>query len=257
MRIIVFCMVILLPMAAVAGAVEHTQHLELAIADQTILQITCAAGYLEVYGVDGTDRISVIATVQINGITQDKLADFLARHVQLTLQQDGRKAVLECIFKNQKQMTADVKIDLAVAIPKDLRVQIVDGSGRIDVSDLHADLVIQDDSGSIRIRDIQGNVAVEDGSGKIDITDITGNLEIKDGSGSIQVNRIRGDVHLVDGSGPMTLIDIDGNLAIRDGSGGIEIIGVTQNVLIKDAGSGALEIDGVKGKVTTWGYGNQ
>jgi hypothetical protein len=55
----------------------------------------------------------------------------------------------------------------------------------------------------------------------------------------------------------MTLIDIDGNLTIRDGSGGIEIINVTRNVLIKDAGSGALEIDGVKGKVTTWGYGNQ
>ena len=64
-------------------------------------------------------------------------------------------------------------------------------------------------------------------------------------------------MRLVDGSGQMTVKDIDGNLAIRDGSGGIEIINVTRNVLIKEAGSGTLEIDGVKGKVTIWGYGNQ
>jgi hypothetical protein len=246
-----------LPLAALAGTVEHTQHLELAISGQKVLQITCAAGFLEVYGVDGTDRINVTASVRINGITQNELAAFLERHVLLTLKQKGRKAFLECALINQNQMTADAKIDVAVAIPKHLRLQIVDGSGRIDVSDLVADLIIQDDSGSIYIRDIQGNINVEDGSGKINITDIRGNLEIKDGSGSIQVDRVRGDVRLVDGSGPMTLKDIDGNLAIRDGSGGIEIINVTRNVLIKEAGSGTLEIDGVKGKVTTWGYGNQ
>ena len=257
MRINVFCLVMLLPLAAFAGTIEQTQHLELAISDQKVLQITCAAGFLEVYGVDSTNHIKVTATIIVNGIPQNKFVDFLERHVLLTLKREGRKASLECVFKNQKQMAADAKIDVTVAIPKHLRVQIVDGSGGIDVSDLDADLVIQDGSGSIHIRDIQGNIDVEDGSGKIDITEIRGNLEVKDGSGSIQVARVNGDVRLVDGSGPMTLKDIDGNLTIRDGSGGIEIINVTQNVLIKDAGSGTLEIDGVKGRVTTWGYGNQ
>ena len=257
MRINVFWLVMVLPLAAFAGTVEHAQHLELASSDLKVLQITCEAGFLEVYGVDDADHIKVTAIVQINGITQNGLTDFLERHVLLTLKQSGRKGFLECVFKNQKQMRADVKIDVAVAIPRHLRVHIVDGSGGIDVSDLDADLFIQDDSGSIRIRDIQGNIDVEDGSGKIEITDIRGNLEVKDGSGSIQVDRVRGDVRLVDGSGQMILKDIDGNLTIRDGSGGIEIINVTQSVLIKDAGSGTLEIDGVKGRVTTWGYGNQ
>lgn len=256
MRLNVFCLVIFLPLAAFAGTVEHTQHLQLAISDQKVLQITCAAGYLEVYGVDGADRIKVTASVQINAITQDELADFLERHVLLTLKQDGRKALLKGVFKNQKTMTADAKINLTVAIPKNLRVQIDDGSGRIDVSDLDAALDIQDDSGSIHIRDIQGKVNVEDGSGKINITDIRGNLDVKDGSGSIKIDQVRGDVRLVDGSGQMTLKDIDGNLAIRDGSGAIEIINVTQNVMIKEAGSGKLEIDGVKGRVTIWGFGS-
>jgi hypothetical protein len=34
-----------------------------------------------------------------------------------------------------------------------------------------------------------------------------------------------------------------------DGSGSIEISDVTQNVFIKEAGSGTLDIDGVRGKV--------
>lgn len=81
---------------------------------------------------------------------------------------------------------------------------------------------------------------------------ISSNLEVKDGSGSIQVDRIKGNVRLVDGSGDILINDIDGNLTIRDGSGGIEIKHVSRNVLIKEAGSGSVEIDGVKGKVTTW-----
>lgn len=257
MRAIAFCFVIWLPLAAMAGTIERSEQLELSSTDVKILQITCAAGFLEVYGVDGTDRIKVTATVNISGIPAYKLPDFLERHVLLTLNKRSHKAILESIFKDQNQMKADAKIDLTVAIPKHLRVKIDDGSGRIDVSDLDADLEIKDGSGSITIRDIQANVAIEDGSGKIQITDIRGNLDVRDGSGSIEMNQVKGDARLVDSSGQMTIKDIDGNLTIRDGSGGIEIINVTQNVLIKESGSGSLDIDGVKGKVTTWGYGNQ
>jgi hypothetical protein len=257
MRINVFCILILLPLAAFAGTVEQTQDLELSTADVEILQITCTAGFLEVFGVDGADRINVTAALKTSGVPPDKLLEFHQRHVRLSLKKRSHKAILESVFKNQNLMKEDAKIDLIVRVPKNLQVQINDGSGQIDVSDLDAHLEIKDGSGSMNARDIQGNVKIEDGSGKIHIADIRGNLEVKDGSGSILVERIRGDVRLVDGSGPMTIKDIDGNLTVRDGSGGIEIMNVTRDVLIKEAGSGTLEIDGVKGKVTTWGYGNQ
>jgi hypothetical protein len=257
MRINIFLIIILLPLAAFAHPVEHTQQLGLPIIGVEVLQITCEAGSLEVYGVDGSDHINVTAVIKISGIPANKLTEFMQRHIRLSLEKGPRKAALESVFKDQNRMQADAKIDLTVRVPKTLRVQIEDGSGWLDVSDLDADLDIADGSGAIRIRDIQGRVAVEDGSGKLHIDDIRGNLEVKDGSGSIQLERIRGNVRLVDSSGPMTIKDIDGNLTIRDGSGGIEIMNVTRDVLIKEAGSGTLEIDGVKGKVTTWGYGNQ
>ena len=257
MRKVLFCILMLLPLAAVAEPIERSKHLEIPIKDVKVLQITCAAGFLEIYGVDRTDRINVTAAVIISGISRNEIADFMERHVLLSLNKRSQKAILKSIFKDQNRMQPDAKIDLTVRVPKQLAVQIDDGSGRILVSNLEGDLTITDGSGSITVKDIQGNVKVADGSGKLQIEGIRGNLEVKDGSGSILVERVEGDARLVDSTGQMTIKDIDGNLTIRDGSGGIEIMNVTQNVLIKESGSGILEIDGVKGKVTTWENGNQ
>ena len=257
MRKVIVCILMLLPLAAMAQPIEQSKHLEIPIRDVKTLQIICAAGSLEIYGVDRTDRINVTATVKISGITRKETAGFMERHVRLSLNKQSQKAILESVFKDESRMKADAKIDLIVRIPKQLAVQIDDGSGPILVSDLDGDLTITDGSGSISVRDIQGNIKVEDGSGKLHINDISGNLDVKDGSGSILVDQVKGNARLVDSSGKMTIMDIEGNLTIRDGSGGIEIMNVTQNVLIKEAGSGILEIDGVKGNVTIWENGNQ
>jgi hypothetical protein len=249
MRVRAVLVVLFIPVLAFAGSIENTQHLELSIKDIQSIQIICGPGSLDVFGVERSDRIKITATVKINGITQNRLQDFLDKHVLLSLKKRNRKAVLQSEFKNQNLMKADAKIDLTVEVPKSLRVKIDDGSGSIFVTDLSTDLKIVDGSGSIEIRMTAGPVSISDGSGKIELTDITGNLEVKDGSGMINISRVRGNVHVVDGSGSMTIKDIDGSLTVTDGSGSIEISDVTQNVFIKDAGSGILEIEGVKGKV--------
>jgi hypothetical protein len=223
--------VLFLPVIAFAGSIENTQHLELSIKDIRSMYITCGPGFLDVFGVEGADRIKVTAVVRISGITRNMLQNFLDKHVLLSLKKRHRKAVLQSEFKNQNLMKAEAKIDLTVEVPKNLRVK--------------------DGSGSIEIRMSTGSVSVSDGSGEIELTDIIGNLEVKDGSGKINIDRVRGNVRVIDGSGSMTIKDIDGNLTITDGSGSIEINDVTQNVFIKEAGSGSLDIEGVKGKVTT------
>ena len=243
-------LVLFLPVLAFAGSIENTQQLELPVKDIQSIHIICGPGFLDVFGVDRSDRIKVTATVKINGITQNMLKDYWDRHVLLSLKKSHRKAVLQSEFKNENLMKADGKIDLTVEVPKNLDVKIDDGSGAIFVTALARNLEIEDGSGSIEIRMMTGRVSISDGSGKIEVTDLTGNLEVKDGSGSIDIGGVKGDVRIIDGSGSMTVTDIDGNLTVTDGSGGIEISDVTQNVFIKEAGSGTLEIEGVKGKVT-------
>ena len=243
--------VLFLPMLAFAGSIENTQHLELSIQDIQSTHIACGPGFLDVFGVEGADSVKVTATVRVSGITQNMLQDFLDKHMVLSLKKSNRKAVLQSGFIKAHLMKAEAKIDLTVKVPKTLTVKIDDGTGSIFVTGLGTNLEIKDDSGSIEIRKVKGNVSVSDGSGEIELTDIIGNIEVKDGSGPIHIERVRGNVRIIDGSGSMTIMDIDGNLTITDGSGSIEINDVTQNVFIKEAGSGILDIEGVKGKVIT------
>ena len=249
MRCRAVLVVLFIPVLAFAGSIEDTQYLELSTKDIRAMHIICGPGSLDVFGIERNDLIKVKATVKISGITQNMLQEFLDRHVLLSLKKHTRKAVLQSEFKNESLIKAGAKIDLTVEVPKNLSVKIDDGSGSIFVTDLARDLKIEDGSGSIEIRMTAGPVSISDGSGKIELTDITGNVEVKDGSGMINIARVKGNVYIVDGSGSMTIKDIDGSLTITDGSGSIEISDVTQNVFIKEAGSGILEIDGVKGKV--------
>ena len=249
MRVRAVLVVLFIPVLAFAGSIENTQHLELSIKDIQSIHIICGPGSLDVFGVEGSDRIKVTAAVKISGITQNKLQDFLDRHVLLSLKNRNRKAILQSEFKNENLLKADARIDLTVEVPKSLDVKIDDESGSIFVTDLAASLKIADGSGSIEIRVTAGPLSILDGSGQIELTDITGNIEVKDGSGEINIGRVRGNVRIVDGSGSTTIKDIDGSLTVTDDSGSIEISDVTQNVFIQDAGSGILDIEGVKGKV--------
>ncbi len=249
MRGIAVLVFLFIPVLAFAASIENTQHLELSIKDIHSMQIICGPGSLDVFGVERNDRIKVTATVKISGITQNMLQEFLDKHVLLSLKKHNRAAVLQSEFKNENLMKADARIDLTVEVPRGIRVKIDDGSGSIFVTGMATNLKIIDGSGSVEIRMTAGPVSISDGSGKIELTDITGNLEVKDGSGMINIGRVKGNVFIVDGSGGMTITDIDGNLTVTDGSGSIEINDVTQNVYIEEAGSGTLDIDGVKGKV--------
>jgi DUF4097 and DUF4098 domain-containing protein YvlB len=251
MKVRAVLIVLFLPVLAFAGSIEKTQQLELPVKDIRSIQIVCGPGFLDVFGVERGDRIKVTATVKISGIRQNMLENVLDEHVLLSLKKRHGKAVLQSEFKNENRMKADGKINLTVEVPKNLDVSIDDGSGAIFVTALAGNLEIEDGSGSIEIRMMTGRVSISDGSGTVEVKDIIGNLEVKDGSGRIDIDGVTGNVRIVDGSGSMTVKDIDGNLTVTDGSGSIEISDVTQNVFIKEAGSGTLEIEGVRGKVIT------
>ena len=49
----------------------------------------------------------------------------------------------------------------------------------------------------------------------------------------------------------MKIQDVNGSVTVTDGSGNIDIQDITRDVFINEAGSGELNIDGVKGKVTS------
>jgi hypothetical protein len=251
MRTTALLLMILLPAVAFSGTLEETRRLELSAKDIQTLKIYCEAGFLTVIGANGIDRISAAGHIEVRDIAANEFQKYLEKQLQLSLKKLGNNAVLHAEIKKSFQPEIEAKINLTVKVPKALNVTIDDGSGPIIVTNLSGTLQIDDNSGKIDIINIQGNIKVKDGSGGMDIQDVRGNVEVHDGSGEIKIGLIKGNVSITDGSGSITIEDIDGNVTVTDGSGSIEIHQVTQDVFIRQAGSGSLEIEGVKGKVIT------
>jgi hypothetical protein len=251
MRTTALLLMILLPVVAFSATLEETRQLELSAKDIQTLKLRCGSGFLTVIGANGIDRISATAHIVVRDLAANKFQKYLEKQLQLSLSKSGNNAVLQAEVKKSSPQEIEAKIDLTVIVPKMLNITISDDAGPIIVTNLSGALQVDDDSGKIDIINMQGNLKIKDGSGGINIQDVRGNIEVKDGSGEIKISLIKGNVSITDGSGDITIQDIDGSVTVIDDSGSIEIHQVTQNVFIRQAGSGALEIEGVKGKVTT------
>ena len=251
MRTTALLIILLLPVVVFSGTLEETRHLELSAKDIHTLKIYCGSGFLSVIGANGLDRIGATARIEARDIAANEFQEYLDNQLQLSLKKEGNNAVLRAEMKASFQRGIEAKIDLTVIVPKAIHVTIEDGSGPIIVTNLSGALQLDDDSGRIDIVNMQGDLKIKDGSGGIHIQDVRGNVEVQDGSGEIKIGLIKGNLTITDGSGSITIQDIDGNVTVTDGSGSIEIYQVSQNVFIRQAGSGSLEIEGVKGKVIT------
>jgi hypothetical protein len=240
---------------ALAGAVwasDTTKTLSLSAQDIRRMDITSGAGSLNVSGRAGQAAIEVKAEIVARGVKDKEMEGFIRDHVELTLEKRGDAAVLVGRIRREDRLFrfgGNARIDLSVAVPKSLAVEIDDGSGGIAVEDVGGDLRIEDGSGSIGAVRITGNVVIDDGSGEVTVEHVGGNLEIDDGSGDIEVGDVRGDVEIDDGSGEVRVRRVGGMVTLDDGSGGIDIEDVGKDIRLISTGSGAVKISGEKGRV--------
>jgi len=231
MKIFQLLLTIFFSTIAIAGTYSKTEKMELAAKDVELIDIDCGAGFLKVRGVENSDKIEVTAEIEVQGISGDELEEFIKRHVTLTLEKSSKKAVLKSRVENGSSYYTNAHIDLTVKVPKQIKLNVNDGSGSIEVTGL------------------SGNLDINDGSGSIEINEIAGNIRIDDGSGSINVRNVEGDISIDDGSGSMEIVRVSGEVTVSDGSGSIYINDVSKDVNIIESGSGGLTVRNVQGAV--------
>jgi DUF4097 and DUF4098 domain-containing protein YvlB len=242
----------LLPAWAWADTMTETKNLALSSEGIDTLVVNCGAGSFNIRGASGKGKIKITAEIEVDEPGQINFEEFLQTNVQLSLEKQGNKAILQSDIIKAATLQIEARINLQIEVPQKINVKIRDGSGPIRVNQLDANVDIDDDSGSIKIKNIVGKVSIADSSGSIKIEDIKGNVFVTDGSGSIAIESVEGDLNIKDGSGILKVVDIDGNVTVSDSSGSIEIHDVKENVfiVIREEGSGIVELEGVKGKVT-------
>lgn len=250
MKFTIILIFALLPAMAVADIYRETRSLEVQSAGAHTLQVRAGPGALTLRGVQGTDSIKVTAAIESEGTDQEKFRLLVDKLIQLDLRRSDDRIILLSSAANPPLTDIEVRVNLDIQIPAKMNVRIIDGSGAIDIKNIIGNLSINDDSGAIQVENIAGRVLIEDGSGDIEIQDVQGRLEIDDGSGEIVIEHVTGDVTIKDASGDIEVNHIGGSVTISDGSGSIDIYHVNRNVFIREAGSGEIDIDGVRGKVT-------
>lgn len=234
-KIAFFGMMFLFSLAFVQAA-EIRETLTLPTGGLNALAIDCGAGYLKVRGQEGLESVEAVATLRVSGAGEAEMREFRKERVTLKLERIGAKAVLTARIDDTFTLDKlfggrDAVIDLDISLPRDL------------------DLDVDDGSGDLEIRAIDGAVAIEDGSGNMVINSVKGDMDIDDGSGDIELKNAGGAVTIEDGSGSIDLRGAKGPVSVDDGSGDIVIDGVEKDVTIEEAGSGDLKIRNVRGKV--------
>ena len=140
-------------------------------------------------------------------------------------------------------------LDLAVAVPAGLPVQVTDTSGDLTGRDLHI-THLTDSSGDIRLHGMHGDIDIRDSSGEVRVEDTAGRVRINDSSGDIVVRGAR-DVEIPsDSSGDIEIERVTGGVRIdQDSSGDIRISGVGRDVELLADSSGEVIVHDVKGSV--------
>lgn len=228
----VFAFLALLACGRLAAS-ETTKTLTLPSEGLKVFEIRAGAGSLKVTGHEGLAAIEVRAEIVAKGVDEEDLEAFLKDRVELTLEKRGDKAVLVSRVK-QKFRLFDLEsavINLTVSVDRSLTLDVDDGSGSLVIEDV-AGVRLDDGSGSIRIGRIAGDVEIDDGSGGVEIVDVTGDVSVDDGSGEIDIRRVGGTVTVDDGSGSISIEDVGKDVRIvRAGSGGVDVSGVKGRVI--------------------------
>ena len=241
-----------LALAGTLSAFETTKTLSLPAQGLSRFELRTGAGSLTVTGRDGLTSIEVEAKIVVRGVRDENMERYLKDRVELTLEKRGDIAVLVSRVRNAGiifHFGGDDRIDLTVAVPKTLALEIDDGSGEIVVEDTAAAVRIDDGSGAVRVERVAGAVRVDDGSGEVFIKDVQGDVVVDDGSGGVEIRDVTGNVAVDDGSGEIVIRRVGGQVTVDDGSGDIDNVDVEKDVRLIDTGSGDVSVSGEKGRV--------
>lgn len=130
----------------------------------------------------------------------------------------------ELSFVEDSYIINPQKKKYTIYIPKNYlyEINIINGFGKIDISDINNEIAINNNSGSIILNQI-GNSKIKDVSGNIYYGNIVGNIEVETSTGNITVENITGSINAetITGDILVTNYNITGNSNFENVSGGI------------------------------------
>ena len=123
---------------SIAFSFEKTEQMSLSADGIDKLVVDCGSGFLYVTGEDSLRSIEVEAEIIVKGKSERDIEDYVKSYVKLELKKQGSKAVLVSLFKNQfPNINFRTRvINLTVRVPKNMDVEVDDGSGEVKIGQI-------------------------------------------------------------------------------------------------------------------------
>lgn len=134
--------------------------------------------------------------------------------------------------------------DVRVLVPAGRSVEIHQGVGRVQASNVNGRLSLHTHAASVRTQATRGELEVEVGSGAVEVIGAQGNVAVSAGSGAVTFSGIRGSrVEVETGSGAVTGSDVRAEeLNVDVGSGAVTLSGVSARTVTAETGSGRVQL---------------
>ena len=141
---------------ALAGAAttdyEEDRELRLDADGIDTLTIETGAGSLEIIGVAGADEILASTNVLVPDSVAEDAREIIESRLELSLDRHGGGALLRAQVERSFWNTGDgVRVNLRVSVPAETNLEVIDGSGYIEISEVTGAIDIDDGSGSIEL----------------------------------------------------------------------------------------------------------
>lgn len=135
--------------------------------------------------------------------------------------------------------------DLVVHIPRGQRIELYLAVGRVEVSNVEGNVVVDVGAAEVDVAGMKGNLVLDTGSGRVAVRDVAGDLDIDTGSGGLTIERVKGGVLRIDsGSGGIQATDIDVREFNADvGSGGLRVYRMKAQQVTAETGSGGVNLE--------------
>jgi hypothetical protein len=172
----------------------------------------------------------------------------------LVFKQEGSTLLIE--RKDKKRTTvlfskAYISLDITATLPADVTLDLMTGSGDLDIDARTAPVKIRTGSGDV-IMDAAGEgFEARSGSGDVRLDSAGGDVSFSTGSGDIYAGDIEGDGKMSTGSGDISIDLIKGDLSAGTGSGDV-VIDASEGTAVVKTGSGDVSFGGHTGSAEVY-----
>jgi hypothetical protein len=254
---VLFLLVLFAASAALAYEREETFQKRLPLQGVKRIIVTNSRGDVKVIGEKGRSDVFCEYTKSIRGRDQDE-ADRLFNLMDIEVAREGTVLKISVRYPDRSgrdgnilamlvQHYAGLSVDLNVAVPPELGIEIVSASGDVELASILGAAAITSASGDVEAVGV-GDLKVDMSSGDLTVSGVSGKAVLSSSSGSIEAHKIKGNLSVRISSGEVILSEVGGDLAVEVASGDVSVDGVGS--VDYSGTSGSARFSGVRGAVT-------